>query len=88
MLQQIDRCNGFIIHKVVTPNGRVLGFQTVPEGQNGADVVSRFPNLTAARKAVGFGLGFTTKKVELTKPKSEYPQNQPGYRADSQRAKK
>jgi hypothetical protein len=84
MLRTVDKVNGVEIQKVTTPTGKCLGFQAVRTAGD-ASGVERFPNLTAARKALG---GHTVKTVKLTTPKSECPQNQKGYRADNQKAKR
>lgn len=84
MLRTVDKINGADIQKVTTPKGKCLGYQAV-KTVGDADGVQRFANLTAARLALG---GHTVKTVKLTTPKSECPQNQKGYRADSQKSKR
>lgn len=89
MLIQVDRYNGFVIQKVVTPRGKCLGYQTKPEKGGDASLVKRFATLTQARNAIADGFAafrsVVVKTMELTKPKSEHMQNQPGYRADNRR---
>lgn len=88
MLRVIDRHNGFVIQKVVTPRGKCLGYQTKPDNAADADLVSRFDTLVQARNAIAGGFAMYRMQMaakdqgNLTKPKSEYMQNQPGYRAE------
>lgn len=79
MLTIIDRANGHVIQKVTKPNGNLIRFQFMPEnGMGDTEQVKVASTLTEARNAIGHHI---VAKVELTKPKAEYPQNQPGYKA-------
>ncbi len=54
MIRVVDKRNGFIIQKVVTPKGKVIGWQTVPQGMVNGDAshVQVFATLQAAREAI------------------------------------
>lgn len=88
MLTLVDRANGFVIHKVTAKKGKVVAYQTMPEGVYDAEQGKRYAFLDEARHAIGADVGKRKAEVELTKPKAEHPQNQKGYRADSQRKAK
>lgn len=82
MLTVVDRFEGKVIQKVTTPKGEILRYQTLPEKVEGwladASLVTMHQSLNAARQHIGHAI---SKKVELTKPKMENPQNQKGYKA-------
>lgn len=79
MLMIVDRANGQIIQKVLNHKGKFLRYQHMPEaGIGDTSQVGVASTLTEARNAIGHRIVAT---VELTKPKAEYPQNQPGYKA-------
>ena len=54
MIRQVDKRDGFIIQKVVTPQGRVVAYQLVPAGMVNGDAshVQVFATLQAAREAI------------------------------------
>lgn len=78
MLTIVDRHNGVIIHKVTTPRGKFLRYQTMPEGTYDTSKAGTFKTLTEARESIGHKI---VAKVELTAPKSSYAQNTSGYKA-------
>lgn len=83
MLRTIDRHNGLALQKVTTTSGKLIRFQLVHEQSLGdASKVQQFRSLSAARQAGGWP---ACKVAETTKPKTDYPQNQSGYRADNWR---
>ena len=84
MLIQVDRGNGHIIQKVVSPKG-LVGYQAVPEGVHEASQVRRFNTLTEARGFIGKTINHP---VTVTVPKAELPHNQKGYKATSGKGKK
>lgn len=49
MLRTVDRINGFLIQKVLTPKRVLLGYQLVPENEHDASKVQRFAHLSTAR---------------------------------------
>lgn len=87
MITVVDRANGHVIQKVTnTHTGKLLRYQTVPDGVYDASQSKEYPTLVEARDSIGHRLVGT---VKLTRPKFACPQNMPGYRADSKaKAKK
>jgi hypothetical protein len=80
MLRTIDRHNGVALQKVTTPNGKLLRFQLVHEAALGnTEAVRHFQSLSAARQAGGWP---PCQVAATTKPKTAYPQNNKGFRAD------
>lgn len=75
MLIVIDRHGEKIVQKVITPKGKVLGYQAGIPGQG----MIRVLTLGEARELIGKAL---VHPVVETKPKKANPQNQDGYRAD------
>lgn len=78
MLTQVDKANGHVIQKVTTLKGQILRYQTLPEGVNDAAQRKDYETLEEAWQAIGHKI---VAVVQLTTPKLELPQNQPGYRA-------
>lgn len=51
MIRQIDNINGHIVQKIITPKGKILGYQVVASGEHDASKVQRFAYLSTARLA-------------------------------------
>lgn len=83
MLHVIDKVNGHIIQKITKADGSLVRYQTVHENDVGnTPKVQTAGTLLQARILAGW----QEKLPEfVTKPKSQYPQNQKGYRADNRR---
>ena len=80
MLRTIDRHNGIALQKVTTPQGNLIRFQLVHESSLGdTSKVQQFQSLSAARQAGGWP---PCQVAATTKPKTAYPQNNKGFRAD------
>jgi hypothetical protein len=55
MIRQVDKRDGYIIQKVVKPNGKVVAYQIMPVGMINGDAthIRAFATLQAAREAIG-----------------------------------
>lgn len=52
MITIVDRGNGITIQKVTKPNGKLVRYQTVPEGTFDAEQVKVFVTLESARATI------------------------------------
>jgi hypothetical protein len=76
MLRTIERHGELEIQKVYDQHGHLTRYQAGKPGDTPRMIPCR--TLTEARAAIGVQL---TAPVKTTKPKSECPQNQKGYKA-------
>ena len=83
MLKIVDKHGGFIIQKVTTPRGKLIGYQAVIPGD--ASTRKEANSLAEIRAAVGRVIDHP---VVATAGKHEYSQCQPGYRASARVSKK
>lgn len=77
MLRTIEKYGDAVIQKVYSAKGDVIAYQAGIPGD--ASSITRCSSLAEARDVIGVHIN---PPQFLTKPKSECPQNQKGYRAD------
>lgn len=78
MLNIVDRHGEYVIQKVTTPRGKLIGYQAVIPGNS--DTLKQASSLTEVRAAIGRVIWPPARE---TKPKSQCPHNTPGYRAQA-----
>lgn len=76
------------IRKIVSPKGKTLYYQAVPEGYDGKDVNKVFNADTLQEVCLHVGFDYVGDAMANTismKPMREYDQNKKGYRADNRK---